>query len=98
MEINNNLNEEELEQAVGGLYCPTEEELKQMGLGDYVRNRTSGWDYYYETKRSNGEWKRVGTEDMVTYVEHTLGADDERYKALFDFVYTSFRRYPWNKD
>lgn len=94
------LNDDALEQAAGGMnYYPDNDKLKELGLWDYVRNKEDGvfTDAYYDTWREKeGFWKHVASDDMLKYVERTLGADDERYQALHDYCYQSreFGRLP----
>jgi len=79
------LNNKELEMVNGGAYKPAYYALEHLELLDYVRP-DGGWsDAYYNTYRGNGVWKNVGSEDMMRYVERTLGKDDPRYKALLDY-------------
>jgi len=82
------LNNKELEMVNGGLCDVGPEALKKLDLDDIVRN-TGGWtDTYYDTYRGNGVWKNVGLEDMVRYVERTIGSSDPRYKALKELCET----------
>jgi len=71
----------------GNLACPPDQYiLDAFGLGDIVQS-TGGWvftDDYYDTKRSDG-WKNVGSEDMLKYVARTIGTNDPRYIALYEY-------------
>lgn len=82
------LKDEEMTQASGGVLanCPKTGDLKRMGLDGIVCNPEGGvFDTFYDTKRDNGQWKHVGSEDMLRYVERTLGVNDPRYQALKKF-------------
>lgn len=71
------------------IYLPGDDELKEMNLYDLVRNKEIGWsDSYYDTYRGNGEWKHVGSGDMIKFVRRTLGEDDPRYQALEKYCTT----------
>jgi len=78
------LNNEELELVNGGIYDVGPQILMALDLDDIVHH-TGGWtDTYYDTYRGDGVWKNVGLEDMIRYVERTLGSSDPRYKALHE--------------
>ncbi len=65
---------------------PSDKDLKRLKLDDIVRNRELGWsDSYYDTYRGDGEWKHVGSDDMIKFVKRTLGEDDPRYQKLIEF-------------
>lgn len=82
------LNDNMMAQAAGGRDFPSNSELKEMGLWKYVQNREIGWnDNFYDTWREEtGTWKHVGSGDMLKYVERTLGADDPRYKKVYNML------------
>jgi len=96
------LNDTELELVNGGDLdrCPKDEQLAAFGLSDIV-HCTGGWtDVYYDTYRGDGVWKNVGSEDMMKYVERTLGSDNPTYKEFYHYCNWLHRTpsvYTWRK-
>jgi len=89
------LNEKVLENVNGGElpHCPSAKILKQLELDHLVRF-DGGWsDKYYFTLRENGVWKNVGSEDMLAYVERTIGKNDPRFEALADYCWSAMSTY-----
>jgi len=81
------LNDMDLEMVNGGNLdrCPKDEQLAEFGLSDIV-HCTGGWtDVYYDTYRGGGVWKNVGSEDMMKYVERTLGSDNATYQNFYKY-------------
>jgi len=81
------LDEEVLENVCGGNvnHYPTNPVFRDLGLGNIVSKNGGPMDKSTYNALIDGNWKEVSSDDMLAYVEQTVGSSDPRYQALKQF-------------